>query len=203
MPGPILPSEGFNFVGGRKTGGVTIKSGSDIEELIARVVLRDRQAFLDIYDATSAKLFGVCLRILKDRTMAEDALQDIYVKIWRNASSYRPGKYSPMTWLIAIARNHSIDIIRASPPVTEELEEAYDLSSVDPDPEANAVLSGEIRRVDECMDELEGQKADAVRAAYMEGFSYQELADRHSVPINTMRTWLRRSLISLRECLER
>ena len=178
-------------------------TGSDIEKLIARIVLRDRKAFLDVYDLTSAKLFGVCLRILKDRTLAEDALQDVYVKIWRNASSYRAGRNSPMTWLIAIARNHSIDIIRASPPVSEDLEEAYDLSSADPDPEANAVLSGEMRRIDECMNELDSEKADAVRAAYMEGYSYQELADRNSVPINTMRTWLRRSRISLRECLER
>lgn len=108
-----------------------------------------------------------------------------------------------MPWLTAIARNRSIDFIRARKPVADEIDAAYDLADGEPDPEEQAIVKGEGRRIDRCMEELEADRARAVRGAYVEGLSYQELADQHSVPLNTMRTWLRRSLIRLRECMDR
>jgi len=174
----------------------------DIERLLARIALSDRRAFDQIYIATSPKLFGVVMRILKDRTLAEDALQEIYVRIWQKASSYRSGQQAPMAWLAAIARNHSIDVIRANKRVHDDIEEHFELESADRNPEEEAVMAGERNRIDECLKALETKKAEAVVSAYVEGFSYQELADRYSIPLNTMRTWLRRSLASLRECLD-
>ncbi|OLP53358.1 RNA polymerase subunit sigma [Rhizobium rhizosphaerae] len=171
--------------------------------LIARIGLRDREAFALVYRQTSAKLFGICLRILKDRADAEEALQDIYVKIWERAVSFVPGETSPAGWLQAIARNHAIDRLRARKPVADAIDEAYDLADSTDDPEACAVAAGERRRIDVCLGELAAARAEAVRRAYVEGASYQELADHFAVPLNTMRTWLRRSLLTLRKCLER
>ncbi len=175
----------------------------EINELIARVALGDRDAFRRLYRATSAKLFGICLRILRDRGEAEDALQEVYVKIWQNAKSYATDRYSPMSWLIAIARNHAIDRIRAKRPAAADIDDAIDVSDGALDPEQAAVARSESHRIDNCLDELEEMRANAVRGAYLDGYSYLELAERHGVPLNTMRTWLRRSLIKLKECLER
>lgn len=174
---------------------------TEIADLIARCALRDRQAFRLLYQRTSAKLFGVSLRILKDRAEAEEALQEVYVKIWQRADRYVPGAYSPISWLVAVARNHSLDVLRARKPQSEDIDMALDVADAGPDPEKAAVDRGERGRIDNCLGQLDSEKADAVRGAYLDGFSYEELAERHNVPLNTMRTWLRRSLLKLRECL--
>ena len=176
---------------------------SDIADLIARVALRDRAAFQALYGATSAKLFGVTLRILRDRAEAEEALQEVYVKIWQRADRYRAGNYSPVSWLVAIARNHSLDVLRARKPVSDDIEAAFDLADRGPDPEVAAMAAGERAQIEACLDELEVDRAGAVRGAYLDGYSYEELASRYGVPLNTMRTWLRRSLMKLKECLTR
>lgn len=173
----------------------------DIADLIARCALRDRAAFRDLYARTSAKLFGVSLRILKDRSEAEEALQEVYVKIWQRADRYVAGSYSPISWLVAVARNHALDILRARKPVADEIDVALEIADLGPDPERAAVDRSERTRIDTCLAELDGDKAEAVRGAYLDGYSYDELAERHGVPLNTMRTWLRRSLLKLRECL--
>ena len=173
----------------------------DITDLIARIALRDRQAFRALYQRTSAKLFGVSLRILKDRSEAEEALQEVYVKIWQRADRYVAGGYSPISWLVAVARNHALDVLRARRPVSDDIDVALEVPDVGPSPERAAVDKDERSRIESCLGQLEGDKADAVRGAYLDGFSYDELASRHNVPLNTMRTWLRRSLIKLRECL--
>lgn len=175
---------------------------AEIEALIARVALRDRASFAALYDATSAKLFGVCLRVLDDRSAAEEVLQDVYVKIWHNADRYRVTGHSPMTWLITIARNAAIDRLRAARGPAEDVAELA-LPAPGPDGEASAIAASEARRIRDCLAELETDRASAVRAVYLEGRSYAEMAERYSVPLGTMKTWLRRSLISLRECLSR
>jgi RNA polymerase sigma-70 factor (ECF subfamily) len=175
----------------------------DISHLIARCALRDRTAFEDLYTATSAKLFGVTLRILKDRSEAEDSVQEIYVKIWNRADSFAASQYSPMSWLIAIARNHAIDRLRQRKPVSDDIDDRPELADRTPGPEGQSIARSEQRRIQDCIDELEADRAQAVRGAYLNGDSYQLLADRHNVPINTMRTWLRRSLLSLKECMGR
>jgi RNA polymerase sigma-70 factor, ECF subfamily len=176
-------------------------TSQDISDLIARCALRDRAAFRILYDRTSAKLFGVALRILKDRAEAEEALQDIYVKIWQRADRFVAGPYSPISWLVAVARNHALDIVRARRPVHDDIDNVPELPDTGPTPEGAAVASDEKMRIETCLETLEPDRADAVRGAYLDGYSYEELATRHSVPLNTMRTWLRRSLAKLKECL--
>mgnify|MGYP000665949170 CR=1 FL=1 len=177
---------------------------AEIEEYIAKCALGDRAAFGALYSATSAKLFGVCLRVLTNRAEAEDALQDVYVKIWRNADRYQVNGLSPMTWLITIARNLSIDRLRARKTARGAgLDEATELPSSAPGPEALAIASSDRVQIVACMGELEPDRSDAVRRAYLMGETYQELADRYGVPLNSIRTWLRRSLIKLKDCLSR
>jgi RNA polymerase sigma-70 factor, ECF subfamily len=189
----------------RSGGAVSQKDIAGMDELatlLGRVALRDRRAFARLYDLASPKLFGIALRILRDRTEAEEALQEIFIKVWQRAERYEPDQGGPMTWMGTIARNHAIDVIRARKPQASDLEEAFDVASSEPGPEAVAINASEGSRIDRCMQTLESDKADAVRKAYVEGLSYQELADFYKIPLNTMRTWLRRSLLKLRECLE-
>lgn len=176
-----------------------------IEEWLARAATGDRAVFAPLYEATSAKLFGLCLRVLGHRGEAEEALQDIYVKIWNGAGSYRANGLSPITWMAAVARNHCIDRLRARRRRAETgtMPQEDLLADTAPGPEARVVAHGEARAIVDCMAELEPRRAEAVRRAYLEGETYAELAARFEVPLNTMRTWLRRSLIALRACLSR
>lgn len=179
----------------------TTTDTTEIAELIARCALADRAAFRRLYERTSAKLFGVVLRILRDRAEAEEAIQEVYIKIWQRSDRYVPGQYSPISWLVAIARNHALDMVRARRPAGSDLTEAQDIPDAAPDPERLTVASEDGARIEACLATLEADRAEAVRGAYLDGYSYDELAQRFAVPLNTMRTWLRRSLIRLRECL--
>ncbi|SMX44829.1 sigma-70 family RNA polymerase sigma factor [Maliponia aquimaris] len=180
---------------------------ADIEDLIARTALRDRAAFAALYDATSGKLLAICLSVLKDREEAEDTLQEVYLRVWNKAGRYAVTGHSPMTWLITLARNIAIDRLRARRRATgdraETETETDSLPDARPGPEAATIAASESRRIVDCLGQLPDERAEAVRAAYLEGDSYADLAQRFAVPLNTMRTWLRRSLQSLRECMSR
>lgn len=173
----------------------------EIADLIARCALRDRGAFRQLYARTSAKLFGVALRILRDRAETEEAIQEIYIKIWQKADRYVAGQYSPISWLVAVARNHALDKVRIKRPISEDIDAALDIADLGPSPERQVEQAQDSARIAHCLATLEPDRAEAVRGAYLDGFSYEELAQRHAVPLNTMRTWLRRSLVKLKECL--
>jgi RNA polymerase sigma-70 factor, ECF subfamily len=173
----------------------------DIADLISRCALRDRAAFRSLYERTSAKLFGVTLRILKDRSEAEEAVQEVYVKIWQRADRYEAGTTSPISWLVAVARNHSLDVLRARRPPSDDIDVALEVADSGPSPERATQDNQQKGQIEKCLGTLESDRADAVRGAYLDGYSYEELASRYAVPLNTMRTWLRRSLIKLKDCL--
>ncbi len=180
---------------------MTQTPSQDIADLISRCALRDRAAFRTLYERTSAKLFGVTLRILKDRSEAEEAVQEVYVKIWQRADRYVAGTTSPISWLVAVARNHSLDVLRARRPPSDDIDQAIDIADSGPSPERATQDNQQRGQIEKCLGTLEPDRADAVRGAYLDGYSYEELASRYAVPLNTMRTWLRRSLIKLKECL--
>ena len=173
----------------------------DIEGLLARCGLGDRAAFGDLYGRTGGKLYGVAFRILGNRSDAEEVVQEAFVKIWHSAGRFQAGRGSAQGWMISIARNQAIDFMRARRAPTRDIADMVDLADSGPTPEASAMGSDDRRRIGACLETLPADRAKAVQAAYIEGWSYDELAQRFDVPLNTMRTWLRRALISLRECL--
>jgi RNA polymerase sigma factor (sigma-70 family) len=178
---------------------------SQLAAALARVAAGDRAALRLVYQDTSAKLFGVCLRILNDRSEAEDVLQDVYVTVWRKAAAFDPGRASPITWLVAIARNRAIDRLRSSA-VSRRMEPIESADAVsDPSPAAleRVELAQQQQRLAGCLEELEARQATAIRTAFLDGATYEELAARMSVPLGTMKSWIRRGLLKLRACLER
>ena len=176
----------------------------EIEALIARCAVGDRAAMGALYGATSAKLFGICLRVLGSRPDAEDVLQEVYVKVWHASDRYASNGLSPITWLATIARNAAVDRRRARARRREEDGETIaGMRDRAPTPEQTYLAFEEAGRIGACMAELEAARRTAVRGAYLEGRTYAELAAAAGVPLNTMRTWLRRSLVALRECLSR
>jgi RNA polymerase sigma factor (sigma-70 family) len=172
---------------------------------LARVASGDRAALKLVYDMTSAKLFGVCLRILNDRSEAEDVLQEVYLNVWRKAGAFDEARASPITWLVAIARNRAIDRVRSG--AVARLSAPIEAADAVPDPAPLAAetleAAQESSRLYACLDELELRQSTAIRAAFIDGLTYEELAERQNVPLGTMKSWIRRGLAKLRACLER
>lgn len=143
--------------------------------------------------------------MLGTRAEAEDALQEVFTRVWVRAGRYDPALGRGLSWMIAISRNLAIDRLRARPSegaLGDDEDEAGGVADHRPGAESRLIALGEARRVVDCMGQLEPDRAAAVRGAYLQGQSYQQLADRYAVPLNTMRTWLRRSLLRLKECIE-
>jgi RNA polymerase sigma factor (sigma-70 family) len=172
---------------------------------IARVAAGDRDALHLVYAATSAKLFGVCLRILNDRSEAEDVLQEVYLTVWRKAARFDESVASPITWLVAIARNRAIDRVRARAVSHASLpiEAASDVADAAPSAIERLETEDEHARLNHCLEELEERQRSAIRSAFLDGLTYDELARRSDVPLGTMKSWIRRGLLKLRACLER
>ena len=175
-----------------------------LESLLAATANGDRAAFKVLYERSSAKLFGVVLRILRNRQKAEDVLQDVYLKVWQKAGTYDPAQGKPITWMATIARNRAIDIIRATRPeqtVDEpgDEEQIFRLGGQD----AENVDLSDLESLRFCLGEMKEDDRNYVLLAYYEGYSREELAERFESPIGTIKTRLRRGLIALRSCLER
>ena len=175
----------------------------ELVPLMHAVAAGDRTALADLYGRTSGKLYGICLRLLGSEPEAEDALQDVYLTVWNKAGSFDRDKASPITWLAVLARNKSIDRLRRKRAPTTTLDDAPDL----PDGAASALevleQSEDQQRLNSCLDELDEQQRSSIRAAFLDGATYPQLAEREQVPLGTMKSWIRRGLLRLRGCLER
>jgi RNA polymerase sigma-70 factor (ECF subfamily) len=178
---------------------------AQLSEALKRVARGEVSALEAVYSATSAKLFGICLRILNDRQEAEDVLQEVYVSVWRRAGSFDSGRASPITWLSTLARNRSIDRLRTlrRSGTVEPVEAAEHIADPSPDPLATLESNDDSRRLADCLGELEERTAHAIRSAFFGGITYSDLAARSAVPVGTMKSWIRRGLAKLQECLER
>ena len=159
----------------------------------------DREAFRSLYDATSAKLFGIILRILHERGEAEDVLQEVYTTVWRKAAEFEPGRASPVTWMATIARNRAIDRLRArgSRP-TSALEAAAEVRDEAAAADDRLIAGDEARRLNLALARLDARHAAAIRSTYFEGLTYEALATRDGVPVGTLKSWVRRGLIRLK-----
>jgi len=171
---------------------------------LSRVGRGEASALKQVYDKTSAKLFGICLRILGEPSEAEDVLQEVYLTVWRSAATFDRGRASPITWLSTIARNRAIDRLRMRRPErAAPIEAAIAIPDAAPSAQAGLEAAQGSAQLQTCLTELDAPMQSAIRAAFLDGHTYDVLAQRAGVPLGTMKSWIRRSLIKLRACLER
>jgi RNA polymerase sigma factor (sigma-70 family) len=173
-----------------------------LARLLAAIARSERDALAQLYVRTSAKLYGICLRILGSEAEAQEVLQEAYVTVWSRAETFDPGRAGAIAWLAVLARNKAIDRLRLRRVPTERIEAADAIA--DQSPSALDLLeeAEDRERLARCIDDLEEKQREAIRAAFLEGASYPELSEREGVPLGTMKSWIRRALISLRTCLE-
>ena len=177
----------------------------ELAQLLARCALRDRGAFEALYRQSCAQLFGVVLRIVNNREVAEEVLQEGYVKIWNHAGEFRADKAQPMTWMGSIVRNQAIDTLRRAsnrPQATDSVEDLYWLADDNPGPQDRMDRHQQGRALHHCLKLLEGDQRRAMRLAYFRGMTHEELADHMNKPLGTVKSWLRRGLLRLKKCLD-
>jgi RNA polymerase sigma-70 factor (ECF subfamily) len=174
------------------------------EELLAQVALGNRAAFEALYRCTANRLFGICLRVLAQRAEAEDALQEVYATVWRKAAQYDPQKASATAWLAMIARNKAIDRLRAlpAPQIRASFELAEHVADQGASPVQAVEASRDRARLEQCLEGLEPKRRSLIRAAFFDGLTYEELAARIEAPLGSIKSWIRRGLQQLRECLD-
>ena len=175
----------------------------EINALLQAVAQRDTAAFRTLYERTCGYLMAVVLRICRDRQIAEDLLQDVYVQVWRRAETYDPAQGAGMGWLTVIARNRAIDHVRTQGRMqghqAHDMQAEIDrLPSLTPD----VAHMSDLRHLWGCLGRLPVEQRQAILLAYYDGWSREELARHFEIPENTLKTWLRRSLTALRSCME-
>jgi RNA polymerase sigma-70 factor (ECF subfamily) len=176
---------------------------SEINALLQAVAARDAESFRLLYDRTSGYLMAVILRICRDRQIAEDLLQDVYVQVWRRAHSFDAAQGAAMGWLVVIARHRAIDHVRSHGRIrgrmADNMEAALDRL---PSLTADVGQMADLRQLWQCLGHLQADHREVVLLAYYNGWSREELAHHFNIPENTVKTWLRRGLIALRACMD-
>lgn len=174
--------------------------------LLAAVSRKDAEAFQQLYRTASAKLFALALRILGKRELAEDALQEAWVSIWNNASSYNESMAAPMTWMVTVTRNKCFDVLR------RHGNAGFDAESLDQDlletlaspelkPDQALERDHRARALASCLHRLEKLHQQAIALAWFQDLSHTEVAEQLQLPVGTVKTWIRRGLERLRNCL--
>jgi RNA polymerase sigma-70 factor (ECF subfamily) len=177
---------------------------SRLAGLLAAAALGDRRAFAELYVHTRSKLFAVSLRIVRERQLAEEVLQDSFISIWNHAGDYARAKSAPTTWMTAIVRNRSLDVLRRSGWEQADIDDR--IATTVPDtgatPDEAALASADARAIARCMGELEAAQRQAISLAFFHGMSHSELAAHISKPLGTVKTHVRRGLLRLKDCLQ-
>jgi RNA polymerase sigma-70 factor (ECF subfamily) len=193
------------------TGAIAVSGSQHLQGLLTRMACKDEAAFGKLYAATKGKLFATVLRIVRRRHLAEDIVQEAYVRIWQHAASYRPSLGSPMLWMIVIARNLAVDVARK--PVREiGSDDSFlhnfpahyptPLEAIEISEDQADALMQELR-VQYALQALEPARRHLIIAAYVRGESRQHLSERLGVPVNTVKTWLRRALLEARASMQK
>ena len=180
-------------------------SHQELADLLSRCALGDRNAFERLYHATSAQLYGLVLRIVRDQDAASDVLQEGFVKIWHHAAEFDPGKAKAMTWMGTIMRNQAIDLIRRSasrPRLNDPVEELHWLADEADGPQEQVDQARQDDKLHTCLEQLQGDQRKAMILAYFHGLTHEELADHMQKPLGTIKSWLRRGLLRLKKCLD-
>ncbi|HEX7647522.1 MAG TPA: sigma-70 family RNA polymerase sigma factor [Noviherbaspirillum sp.] len=180
---------------------------AQLRNWLAAVARRDSAAFRSLYDAASPKLFGFALRILNKRELAEEVLQESFVNIWNSAASYQASLAAPMTWMTTIVRNKAFDLLRRLDDTVEIDADTFDkevvtaLESLDATPIEALQMSDDAKALARCFSRLEGLHRQAIALAFYHDLSHSEVSEQMKLPIGTIKTWIRRGLERLRNCL--
>jgi RNA polymerase sigma-70 factor (ECF subfamily) len=192
-----------------------------LAQLLARTGLGDRRAFAQLYDKTSGHLFAVVLRIQRERAVAEEVLQEIYITLWRQAAGFDAARSQPLTWLTHIARHRAIDSLRRAEAQPRAAEFAAGPDDADDDGDAAhrralealpdeaagplELLSqaSDARQLGHCMEHLSAAQRQCVALAFYDGLTHSEVAERLRQPLGTVKSWVRRALLALKSCLDR
>lgn len=182
------------------------EGANDAAEVAAALILcaaGDKGALRAIYDRLAPRMLAVALRILRRRTLAEDAVHDTFLRIWERAATYDPSRGDATTWIFAILRHRSLNLLRGEARLEFVDDEAPGaaIPSDDPGPEAIVVALSEASALRRCLERLEPARRHAIVLAYTKGLSHGELAGRLGQPLGTVKSWMRRGLASLRECM--
>lgn len=177
-----------------------------LNELLIRSGQGDAKAFQQLYKATAPRLFALCKRLLRDEALAEDVLQECFVKVWHHAGQFTASKASAMTWITTIMRNQALDKLRQAknrPEVMEDAEyESLEFASLEPGPDALHQMSDEAQRLWQCLEHLEAKQRECILQAFYYGQTHEELAHSLTTPLGTVKAWIRRGLKQLKGCLQ-
>jgi RNA polymerase sigma-70 factor (ECF subfamily) len=175
---------------------------AELAWLLAAVAKGDAAAFERLYATTRAKLYGVILRILRRADLADEVLEETYVQIWTDAAQFDPALSMPITWMVAIARHRAIDVLRRKPDLSAEDETASSEIAADSAPALDRRLMSEgLSRLLTCRGRLSEQQRRLILLAYYSGWSRDQLAEKFTASASTIKIWLRRALVEIRECL--
>lgn len=182
-------------------------SQSLLTALLARVAQGDELALKQLYDLTSARFYGLALRIVRVGELAEDVLQESYLSIWRSAADFRASLSPPLAWMGLIVRSRALDLLRRRnaerAPLTDPLDEVIEdtLEGDAPDPLHSADASQQARALQQCLNQLKGPQREVLSLAYLRELSHSELAEQLKLPLGTIKSWIRRGLEQLRMCM--
>ncbi|MEX0604000.1 MAG: sigma-70 family RNA polymerase sigma factor [Marinobacter sp.] len=175
----------------------------ELMTLLGAVARHDRRAFQRLYEQVSGRMFGLCQRLAGQQELAEEALQDAFIRIWHHASEYHSDRGSPMSWMMTIARYRTLDLIRARKVRRTAGDDA--LNSAEDERagplEATLQMDGSAALTG-CLDELSPSQRDSILLSYYRGFTHDELSTAMSTPVGTVKSWIRRGLQALKRCLE-
>ncbi|MGF1527861.1 MAG: sigma-70 family RNA polymerase sigma factor [Candidatus Competibacterales bacterium] len=180
-------------------------TSEQLTQWLAKSALGDRRAFEQLYRATSAQLFGLVLRIVQNRDIASEVLQEGYIKIWHRAGDFRPQLSQPVTWMGTIVRNQAIDTLRragARPVASESVDEMGGLADERPTPEDQAAQHQRDEALHRCLGVLGDPQRRALQLAYFNGLTHEAIAQRLDSPLGTVKSWIRRGLMRLKSCLD-
>ena len=181
----------------------------EVSELLARIGLRDAQAFEALYRRVAGRLMAVALRVMQDRAAAEDVLQEVFAAIWNRADAAAPGQHRTLAWLCVVTRHRAIDLLRKRRP-EEPLhwrgdggeEHMHDVPADDASPIDQLLAREDDAQLAHCMGELEPEPRRALLLAFHDGLTHAQIAQRMARPLGTVKAWTRRSLQRLKGCME-
>lgn len=178
----------------------------ELEDLLARTALHDKQAFARLYELASPRLFGVLVRMVRTRAIAEEILQECFIRIWQHAGTYMSSKSQPLTWMTSIVRNRALDYLRSQRNVRIAPADADErlLAIADDTPGALAgmLAAADVQSLRECLGGLDANQQKSIAAAFYRGLTHDQVAAELGIALGTVKSWIRRGLERLRRCID-